>query len=417
MHTSIPQKRVSLSDMIYLLIAFSPFVDTINGYIMMVNHIGATEATGFSFGAIYRIALMVLILLNIQHTQKRFFWLILFSYFPVSALLRSLLQGGYGAFGAISYGIKWIFPVLILFFLEDRNRIHPHTTRSLFITWSWLIPSILIVEYLLGIGEAAYFDAGFRGLFFCNNDIGFSLTMLCIFSMYRFFDSLQLKTIFPLVLNLFAIVILSTKSCILFAALSFICFWLHGLDQKPRKILVLTLSGLAALLILSPLIWKIIRGPVTAMLSRYYSYYTISVSTLGSSLSGIMNFLTSSRSIRIANAFARIMQNNLFINLLFGWLPPINLGAIEMDWLDAFFQHGIIGIFILLLFYGHLFTKKNYPFPYPYMMLIAMICAFFSGHVINGALPSTVLSAMLALALDNRNNTKSITPLHFTIIC
>lgn len=43
------------------------------------------------------------------------------------------------------------------------------------------------------------------------------------------------------------------------------------------------------------------------------------------------------------------------------------------------------------------------------MLMIAMICACFSGHVINGALPGTVLAVVASAAVDSINSRQRVT--------
>lgn len=112
-----------------------------------------------------------------------------------------------------------------------------------------------------------------------------------------------------------------------------------------------------------------------------------------------MGFLTSARTYRISGVVSELKNSFSISKLFLGWQAPIFTGAIEMDWFDVVFQHGIIGGFILLCFYAKIILNKKYQAPFKYMLIIAMICACFSGHVLNGALPSTVFSVVVGAAI------------------
>ena len=145
---------------------------------------------------------------------------------------------------------------------------------------------------------------------------------------------------------------------------------------------------------------NMLSGELTAMLARYVNFFN-TVMSQGFSISNLFGFLTSARTYRIEGVVTELISNFSIEGLLFGWTQPYFYGAIEMDWLDSIFQHGIIGFVILFLNYKKIFVNRKYKSPFQYMLIISFICAFFSGHVLNGALPSTVFSIVVGSALGS----------------
>lgn len=141
----------------------------------------------------------------------------------------------------------------------------------------------------------------------------------------------------------------------------------------------------------------IMRDSVEGIINRYSQYYYIAMQS--PSFANFMNFLTSSRTPRISSRLDMLADDFTISRSLFGWIIPINNYAIEMDWFDGLFQHGIIGLMLLIFYYSRMLLCKYKNYMFKYAVFIAMVCSFFSGHVINGALPSTVFSVLVGFVL------------------
>lgn len=390
----------------FSLLAITPLVDTLNGWYVLKH-----GETGVSIGTFYRLFIIAyIVFLCITNIKKEYFGAILsMLYFPISSIIRALLVDG-SYISAFTYGAKWLLPIIIIYGIVsvEKDNIE-NTSIKILEFWSWLIPGLLVVEYIFQIGEIAYFDAGFRGLFYCTNDIGYSLSMMMIFSLYRFFfKEKSLSTIVPLLLNAMAIVILSTKSCFLFTIATLFLFMIKKIKIKylsPSLVLKFAVVVVAITIGISILI-NILSSELTAMLMRYLNFFN-TVMSQGFSINNLLGFLTSARTFRIEGVISELTSNFSLGKLLFGWMPPYFYGAIEMDWLDSIFQHGVIGLILLIVNYKSIFINKRYESPFQYMLVISFICAFFSGHVLNGALPSTVFSLVVGSAICSIKSEKN----------
>lgn len=389
--------NVTLTRLFYWLIILTPIVDTINGAFVL-----RYGGTGVSIGTFYRFFIMLITfyILTIYRVKKIcVIWILLASYFPINCVLRGKFYD-LSFFASFSYGVKWLFPViLITCFLQLQEISAERICIKLLNCWCFLIPGLLIVEYVLNIGEKTYWDAGFRGLYYSINDVGFSLTMMMLYSLYRLILlDVSMKHITAVAINFIAIIILATKSCFIFMLLSAGYYLFLRYKRNALRAFVYTfILSLFTMVGIYAMYDKLLE-----MLNRYILFFSQTI-TEKNNFSGIMSFLTSARTPRIAEVFDELFSDYSIFKVLFGWKPPYNGGAIEMDWLDSFFQHGIFGFIILLGYCYEIFFKdKNYKIPWLYMLVVAMICSFFSGHVLNGALSSTVFVVVAQCAASSK---------------
>ena len=394
--------KVTLTSIFYMLIVVTPLVDTINGaFVLQYGESGVSIGT---FYRLYLILFSVCVFVKERVDLRQIFWVFMSIYFPMNCIIRYNLYD-ISFMSAFSYGVKWVFPIILIVCF---NRLQEKSSKRICIKimncWSYLIPGLLIAEYIIGLGEKTYWDAGFRGLYYSVNDVGFSLTMMMSYSLYRLIlIEVNKKHIIAIALNFVAIVILATKSCLMFTVLGIGCFLLIKYKKSTRKAIVYT-AILAVLIILGIIL---MQDKLIEMLNRYIRFYD-QMSINGGIFTKIMSFLTSARTPRIGIAIKELFSHFSVTKMLFGWKAPWFGGAIEMDWFDAFFQHGIIGFIILIGYcYSFMFRKPNYRTPWLYMLILAMICSFFSGHVLNGALSSTVLAVVVQCAISSRRS-KSI---------
>lgn len=397
---NISKVKINNESMLYLLLVITPLMDTINGWYVL----GHGE-TGVSIGTFYRLFILLYIFWNFRFTKRDWICFVFMAYFPVSSAVRAIVIG-LPFMLAFTYGLKWMLPAIyILLFWRISCKSFNNFPLKILDIWKFLIPGLLIIEYLLELGEKSYFDAGFKGYFYCTNDIGFSLTMMTIYSLYSFLiKKMNIRSMIPVLLNFTAILILSTKSCMLFACITLLFFICRKFIHEPKKaVLAIVVIAVAILFIFIKMHDSLMR-----MLGRYLTFYS-QTAAIDGSFSNIMGFLTSARTYRIYGVVSELENSFSISKLFFGWQAPIFTGAIEMDWFDVVFQHGIIGGFILLCFYAKIILNKKYQAPFKYMLIIAMICACFSGHVLNGALPSTVFSVVVGVAIYSQKLDYSIT--------
>jgi len=397
MRVKIFHDKITLTRLFYWLIILTPVIDTINGAFILQH-----GDTGVSIGTFYRFFIMLFIFcisIIYKIKSKYIVWILLATYFPLNCVLRGELYD-LSFVASFSYGVKWFFSIILMIcFLKLQEISTERICIKLLNCWCFLIPGLLIVEHILNIGEKTYWDAGFRGLYYSINDVGFSLTMMMTYSLYQLILlEVNVKHIAAVAINFVAIIILATKSCLIFTVLSTGYYLLVRYKKNTFRAMVYTfIMTFFTIIGIYTMYDKLIE-----MLNRYILFFSQTVIE-EKNFYGIMNFLTSARTPRIAKVFDELFSDFSIFKVLFGWKPPYNGGAIEMDWFDSFFQHGILVFSILLGYcYSFFFKDRKYKTPWLYILIIAMICSFFSGHVLNGALSSTIFAVVAQCAVSSK---------------
>ncbi|EMG27190.1 O-antigen ligase family protein, partial [Listeria fleischmannii] len=308
------------------------------------------------------------------------------------------------------------FPAVrkILFMASFRNYIYQRKTlfmsmnyEKIFIVISFLFTVFLLVPYVLGVGHQTYdnSDAGYKGFFFANNDTSFAFIVSITFTARALIQRLQGKWNFRLLFlillyagNMISLLLVGTKTGIVYGAIVSIIVLIRLLfivrfQSVMHKIFIWLMSILLiGWVLLRGLSYagQMIAGTYDRMVYFYHLYDGNLVRLLSSSRSdffegGLHYFLTSPHPVFtmfFGQGFEYRLEN-------FG-----RLGLIEMDFFDAFFGLGILGILflvILLGYYGAIAIKKANRSIYSYLFLVILLYSFFAGHVLFSALSSTFL--------------------------
>lgn len=375
--------KINKKIIFYFLIVITPIIDTVNGF--FIKNFGAT---GLSLGTFYRFFLIVIFIYWLKYDKNKFLTFLLIAFiFLAIPCFKGLVNGN--VFGYLTYGMKWIFPIIIYFVFEIvyKNDIKNAKIAILKILnhWVYVFPSLILLEFLFDIGYNTYYDAGFKGLFYSTNDIAVVLIILFAFSCCKF--ALNIKQIFIILINLISIIIVSTKSGIILAVFSMIYFLsIYFIKRKVVKIV-----GEGFLIICGFFfINNILASQIQNMLLRYRNMWQSAFSQGNSMIYSFINFATSGRISRISKYFN--VPHNFFYTII-GWISPDNATVVEMDWIDLFFQYGALGFGCLFILYFLIFKKRQNKWDNSvYMFLLGIIYSNLGGHVISGAMSGTVFA-------------------------
>lgn len=386
----------SRKELIYILLLITPIIDNINGLFIM-NH----GATGISIGTFFRI-LIILYCVAISYKIKKYFITIyLMLYFPLLAFIKGMFGGG--MIDNLTYAMKWVMVVLIILALSYKALQDKDTAienvNDVIVFWSWIVPGMLILEYVFNIGIKSYWDAGFKGLYYSTNDLAYVLTILFIYSAYQLIYHFKVKWIISISLNGVAILILGTKSSVAFSVFTLLLLFLFHVENPIAFIKKFFLAIIVITFL--HLVMKYMGQNINDFVNRYTNMWLDSQNG-GGFWDSFMNFATSGRTQRIAMSFSQINNGNYFVNFLFGWIKPDNANVVEMDFDDLFFQYGMVGFSLLVWFYlsfAHLRSKKA--FILKYIMIVSIIYAVLAGHVISGAFSGTMFAMIYFLFSEN----------------
>lgn len=402
----------------YYIVVLTPIVDTINGYFLYTK--GITEASGAtssaSIGTYYR-ALAILIMLYfslIKHPSK---WNIIsvniLMYFPIVSVIKGLIDRA--IFSYLSYALKWIYPPLLIIGFFSAYKFDLNTglddVKKVLYIFSYSFPFLLIFEYIFELGRLTYYNAGFKGFFYSTNDISFCLIVGFIVGLSDFFGKYSIRGFLISSINFLAIIILGTKSGILFSVISVFIIWLHNSFQNKKKFIYsILLLGVA--MIIGVVTGYRMRDEISNILLRYSNMFIGTIGSSPGSFEKVMAFLTSGRTDRIHKFFSQLLYSkNYVLCFLTGWIRPDNATVIEMDFHDLLCQFGLIGFLILTVTYIKVFKsgiKKK--FEYIYIFVLAILSAILGGHIISAALSGTVLAVVICCIYSEKNykNTNNI---------
>ena len=392
--------KLSKQNLFYYLIIITPIIDTLNGLFLIYSNKQETI-----LGSIYRGGLLIFFSYIMLKEKKNIYLFLVLLYYLLSAIIKGIYNGLYMSY--ISYALKWMFPVILIYAYKQvfKNNIIKgrYYINKIMSVWSIFFPLSLIIEYILGIGKSTYYDAGFKGLYYSTNDIAFALSVVYCYSLCQFVETKKILTLTAASLSALAIVILSTKSCIVIVVLAtiyFLVFYKKGISKIKNIIL-----GGIIILSLCFVVSNIFDSEINNIIIRYSNMWNMSVDNASFKIADFFTFATSGRTNRIS-VFKNKNdgQNFSVMKLLFGWISPDNATVVEMDFHDLLFQYGIIGECILLFFYIKILTQRDRKQKlYVFLYILGFVYAILGGHVISGALAGTVYALICCMVIDVKN--------------
>ncbi|MBC1418729.1 O-antigen ligase family protein [Listeria fleischmannii] len=402
-------KKLPLNIIIFMgLTAIFPLIDFLNGFFL-------TSGIPIPIGVLYRFFFFIFLLVmiavaKIPKTSLTFVTFLFIAGNLIILLFQSILLQNPLAWiiEDVSVFVKYFLWALIPYYIYQRKTLFMSMNyEKIFIVISFLFTVFLLVPYVLGVGHQTYdnSDAGYKGFFFANNDTSFAFIVSITFTARALIQKLQGKWNFRLLFlillyagNMISLLLVGTKTGIVYGAIVSIIVLIRLLfivrfQSVMHKIFIWLMSILLiGWVLLRGLSYagQMIAGTYDRMVYFYHLYDGNLVRLLSSSRSdffegGLHYFLTSPHPIFtmfFGQGFEYRLEN-------FG-----RLGLIEMDFFDAFFGLGILGILflvILLGYYGAIAIKKANRSIYSYLFLVILLYSFFAGHVLFSALSSTFL--------------------------
>jgi len=369
-------KRLTIEQIIVILFAILPVVDSINGILI---------SKGLpSLGTLYKVftlALLFIFLLRHGAIPKGVLLatICIVLYIAISLAINIFFLSG--TLLNKDYPIKLLFNVLTLALLMGCRQAELIDGDSIFRILNintWLMIIMILVPKALGLGSTIYSGGiGYKGFFYSNNELSVALIILFYFSLYRFARKISFLQAAQLLSILICVLLLNTKSGMAACLLGGGLFAVEYLLRKDAKYKL----ALIALILLALFVAKdFIIEQVKSFLSRQAYLHNL----YGGSL---LDTILSGRTFKLQAAWEELLQGKGFIfRLLFG-NGFCSASLVEMDFIDVFFYQGIFGAVALTGFLGWLFFKslKNFKkdgtLMRPCGFLAVVGFAFLAGHV------------------------------------
>lgn len=411
----VGEVRLDMNLVLIVLYSLMPLVDSLNGFLLRKGF-----SLSLSIGDLYRIgviALMLALFLSKIKQSYMFAFASVVAYGLIAILLHVAIRSGDVDIPSEVNMLTQLLlgPLLVLSLLTavDNRIIEGWSFDRILDNLQWIAPLTIFIPYLLGVGYSTYSASegdlvGYKGFYYATNGISFMLIALFARAVFQFLSARSIHGFTIVVINGASLALIGTKSALAMLIIAFLIAIYSIYGSRFLK----TLGALMFLGIVVAIIWFFAADIITSFLSPILNrwYYLSSKLYQGD----IAAALTSGRINQIGAHWDKLVSfDNQGVSLLVGMGDTSNTIQIcEMDFFDVFFQFGLIGLLLLILFVGFVLRRAwvacgNRGFEVC-MLVFFLAYSFVVGHVFNNALSSMVF-ALFAVAAMTRNNANSET--------
>lgn len=369
-------KQLTIERVIILLFCILPVVDSINGILI-------TRGLP-SIGTVYKLfTLGVLFVFTFRkggmHSPVILSCLGIILYMTASIFIN--IYAFSGTLINTDFPVKLMFNVLTLALLVNCYQVGYIDGKGIYTILNintWLMIVMILVPYVLGLGNTIYSGGiGYKAFFYSNNELSVALIVLFYFSLYQLARRISILNLVQLGAIMICVLLLNTKSgmaaCLAGGGL-FVAEYLLRKDTKFKIPLIAAI--LAALYVAKDFIMEQVASFMTR---QTYLHGLYGGSLLDTILSGRTFFLEDAwESLSTGPAFIfRFLFGNGFCSEF----------LVEMDFIDIFFYLGFFGVAGLTGFLIYLFVasiknfKKDGTLVRPFGFLMVIGFAFLAGHI------------------------------------
>lgn len=398
----------NLSKIISIFILIQPILDLITGIFLHEFNLNLT------LGIIIRMLFLFFIVLVTTFIYKKKVPLIYYLVFFIYSIIYLLVLGKSNLFGEVQGLLRvFYFPLLLisLYELKDEIRI---SKLTLFTTLSLYLICIFI-PMILHVGFKSYeiTKSGTLGYYNSANEISGIISILTpiifIIFMNKTTDKkgIILKTIYTL-LYLVVILTIGTKtpllSLLITIAMTFL--WIIIKSFKNKKYKTIFTSFLVIVIGIVSLLVAIPKTNFYKNIKVHLDYLKIKDVTDIIDNGNLIDHFIFSQRVTFFTDRKYTYDNSNITNKSFGigyYDNNKQAKLIEMDYLDIYFNHGLIGFIIFFSVYIYILiksttTKKSLDFN-SYMLnvsiLLVLFLSLFTGHIITS--PSVSLLIIILL--------------------
>ncbi|MGM0291245.1 O-antigen ligase family protein [Enterococcus sp. AZ029] len=414
------EKKVANNKLFFYLFSIFPLIDLLNGYLLSINN-------KLPIGTGYRLVILiygVLIVFKnkiIAHKDLSILLFINFVVFSTLTLVQAMffnrsLSQILSDFTGLSKYFLWLVTALIFSeYLSSEGKLEKLTVKiNLFFCLGMIIP------YLLGIGNFTYANssAGYKSFFFATNDLTYAFIILSsILSFYiidQFNRSKSLYFVFLIFLyslNLICMLIIGTKSGIVYGGVNLIIVFFYLIFVKSNVSYTFKFYLIQVLIILAVFFLVIGKNIMESMLDGIFDRIAYFYKVYEGNW---IKILSSSRSIYLEDAWHNFLfypKNYLILLFGFGAANRWTLfgrqgGNIEMDFFDTAFSYGFVGCVVLVVSLAYIVKKYKSELGnkrYLYLFFVSLIYAFFTGHVFYSAMSAMIFGTVIGGMFIKRN--------------
>lgn len=406
--------KKNFNKILAIFILMQPVLDLITGVFIHVFNINLT------IGIIIRMLFLIFIMLTVTFIYKKkkilmyYFLFLIYAFFYILGII--MFKNGVGLFAEIQGLLRvFYFPLLLvsLYSIKDNIRISKMTlVISLFM---YLL--FIFVPNSLNIGFKSYqiTKSGTLGFFNSANEISGIISIITPIMVIIFKENKNFLLIFLMsILYLVVILTIGTKTPLLSFCITILSailwLWIRSIKRKNYKVIF---ASLIAVLVLSVGIILILPKTNFYKNIKVHMNY-LKVDDLGDVLEKpklIDHFIFSQRLTFLDKKQALYEKATIYQKLFgIGYLKEKKVAkAVEMDYFDIFYSHGIIGCLIFFIAYIYVLinilkNRKKLNFS-QYMLYISLILilflSLFTGHIITAPSVSIIVITIIMM-LENK---------------
>lgn len=402
--------KKNFNTLLIIFILLQPILDLITGFGI---HIWKMNVT---IGIIIRMIFLLVILYSVMFVYKKkqnwLYYGILIVYGLLYVLGIILFKDGVGLFSEIQGLCRvFYFPVLLiaLYSIKDEIKISKMTLMVVLVTYLVCI----LVPNCLNLGFETYeiTKAGTLGFFNSANEISGIISLLTPIMILIFVSS---KKIIPAVIisciYLYVILTIGTKTPLLSLGITifFTYLWFIYNAVKVKKYKRIGISFIALVLFTIALILILPKTTFYKNIETHLNYLKLdNVTEVFEDEKLVDHFIFSSRLKFMKERQQDYMDGNIYQKLFgIGYLNnQKEAKAVEMDYFDIYYNHGIIGFILFFGIYGYFFyliMKKRRKLDFEQYMLyisilLSIFLSFFTGHIITAPAVSILVTVLLLM--------------------
>lgn len=396
--------------LLIIFILLQPIFDLITGFGIHVWHANVT------IGIIVRILFLLFIFYTVMFVYKRkqnwliYGLLLAYGLFYISGMI--MYKDGVGLFEEIQGLCRvFYFPVLLiaLYSIKDEIKISKMTLMVVLVTYLVCI----LVPNCLNIGFETYeiTKAGTLGFFNSANEISGIISLLTPIMILIFVSTKKIiPTIIISVLYLYIILTIGTKTPLLSLGITifFAYLWFIYKEIKKKKYKPIGISLIALIVFIIGLVLILPKTTFYKNIETHLNYLKLdNVTEVFENEHLVDHFIFSSRLSFLEDRQTDYMKSNIYQKLFgIGYLKNNKeTKAVEMDYFDIYYSHGIIGFILFFGIYGYIFylimkDRRKLDFE-QYMLyvsvLLSIFLSFFTGHIITAPAVSILVTVLLLM--------------------
>ncbi len=310
----------------------------------------------------------------------------------------------------------FFFPIVLLtlynLYLEKRLKVNQNYLYIILVTYITCIFIPILTH--TGFDSYAYSKVGTIGWFYSSNEIGGILSILFPFLFYYLLAQKKWWSILSIVIIMSVYFAIGTKVPILSMGITFAIFSIAYIIQLFQKKKWKQLSRFGILIILGVLSLLLVLPKTSFYKNIQIHLDFLKIDSMADlfTLDHIDHFIFSERIRFMKTTEQNYINASLSEKLLgIGYIEnyatdQVNTKMVEMDYYDIFFRHGIVGSIIYFIPFLWILIKvvksllKNTSIPHITSVILILLLALFSGHIITAPSVSILVAYVLISCLE-----------------